>query len=733
MTTQNQYQEQNQKHRWLDTTKIPRDPPYTGMVRDFVMNLLGATCYYCGREWYYGNVLTIDPNNSNTTTTVYYFNNLYWAAFVPLFSSRFPQQLGLGVDMMIKGWLGGCCALLWLCITISISPTSWSWIVVAIFLDGFCTHLLHVRDRTWLSFNVFHLMLYWGAILTSYFHHIERLTTDTDTATISEDDISRVDWEYVTVLAYSYFVPYSIGTVIAIGCHLVFCPISSTQLLQKTLHQTGHEMATIIRTFRNNTTVTSSVEDDDDDKKEEEEATRRRIIEQTIEALQLGGSKLLQIRTSYRQQVAHAYLETRWKFSNDGYLLEQRAANQARAVMTMNAFCDDVTYRLQRVLKEEALSKETMIQKKNTADFQVPNDIKTLMHKTESFIHEYAETHMDNHVTHMTEQKKETKKASTEKTTRSMNKGLYSNISNNNTATKANDDGDVDDDDDDDDDDDIDEEEAVTLSAPLSLREEGECVIKKINKILRTYTKNHDDEQYFDIASNTTDNNTNNNDDATIFTTGGSMMSSQVKVPIVPLSLMNNVDRLYVTILYSLRNVILSLITNDTLFMNNDGQTGSRNGFCGMVLPSNYMVFEDWRRHDPIGTMNGIFTWSSHTLRSSIQQGMGLVILSIILVYMYGEETGTTPGAFAVNTYCSVLRQVFVGWACCRILVRCGCVDFVTLLIYAVFSCFVVSTIIIDSVTLCLPAKVEIMPYIICFFFDCCYFTQCFYYAEDFS
>lgn len=150
------------------------------------------------------------------------------------------------------------------------------------------------------------------------------------------------------------------------------------------------------------------------------------------------------------------------------------------------------------------------------------------------------------------------------------------------------------------------------------------------------------------------------------------MMSSQVKVPIVPLSLMNNVDRLYVTILYSLRNVILSLITNDTLFMNNDGQTGSRNGFCGMVLPSNYMVFEDWRRHDPIGTMNGIFTWSSHTLRSSIQQGMGLVILSIILVYMYGEEAGTTPGAFAVNTYCSVLRQVFVGWACCRILVRCG-------------------------------------------------------------
>ena len=25
-----------------------------------------------------------------------------------------------------------------------------------------------------------------------------------------------------------------------------------------------------------------------------------------------------------------------------------------------------------------------------------------------------------------------------------------------------------------------------------------------------------------------------------------------------------------------------------------------------------------------------------------------------------------------MNTYCSVLRQVFVGWAWCRVLVRCG-------------------------------------------------------------
>ena len=148
---------------------------------------------------------------------------------------------------------------------------------------------------------------------------------------------------------------------------------------------------------------------------------------------------------------------------------------------------------------------------------------------------------------------------------------------------------------------------------------------------------------------------------------GGGMASSRAEVPIVAKE-RAVVDRLFVTILYSLRNVILSLITNDTLFINTT-QKGS--GLCGRLLPSGYQMFEDWRRHDPIG-MQGILSWSSHTLRSSIQQGVGLVILTTIIVYMYGAEAGTTPGSFAINTYCSVLRQVFVGWACCRVLVRCG-------------------------------------------------------------
>ena len=94
---------------------VPRDPPYTGMLRDLMMNLLGASCYYFGRQYYYGNVLHItEAGTTETTTTsssdddflrppVYHFNNLWWVAFVPLFCSRFPQHRGLGLDMMLKG------------------------------------------------------------------------------------------------------------------------------------------------------------------------------------------------------------------------------------------------------------------------------------------------------------------------------------------------------------------------------------------------------------------------------------------------------------------------------------------------------------------------------------------------------------------------------------------------------------------------------------------------------
>lgn len=64
--------------------------------------------------------------------------------------------------------MGACLALGMLFLTMAIGPTNWSWIVVAIFIDGFATHLLHVRDRTWLAFNVFHLMIYWGSVVTSH-------------------------------------------------------------------------------------------------------------------------------------------------------------------------------------------------------------------------------------------------------------------------------------------------------------------------------------------------------------------------------------------------------------------------------------------------------------------------------------------------------------------------------------------------------------------------------------
>ena len=55
----------NSKQRWT----VPRDPPYTGMLRDLMMNLLGASCYYFGRQFYYGNVLHI--TEAGTTDTYY--------------------------------------------------------------------------------------------------------------------------------------------------------------------------------------------------------------------------------------------------------------------------------------------------------------------------------------------------------------------------------------------------------------------------------------------------------------------------------------------------------------------------------------------------------------------------------------------------------------------------------------------------------------------------------------
>mgnify|MGYP005693861629 CR=1 FL=1 len=616
---------------------MPRDPPYTGMLRDLMMNLLGASCYYFGRQYYYGNVLHITEagTTDETTTTsssdddllqppVYYFNNLWWVAFVPLFSSRFPQHRGLGLEMMLKGWIGASCALIWLCITMGISPTNWSWLLVAVFLDGFGTHLVHVRDRTWLAFNVFHLMLYWSAVITSYFHHIS-INTNADT-----ESGDRVDWDYVTLLAYSFFVPYSIGTIIAIGCHLLFCPISSTKILQTTLHQTGHDVATIVRTFRDNmiTPATSS-----------SSLSQRQRLEHTIQGLQEGGTKLLTKRNQYRQQVAHAYLETRWRFSNFGYILEQRAANQARVAMTVNAFCDDVTYRLQRVLNlvvlpqvEDESNNNDDVNNKKMDDFKFPEELETVIHDTETFIDDYSKTHLVNHISHMTGQKKPMGGRSVSKTDEGEKKD---------TAEVQNDD----------------EEEAVppSSSTAMSKREEGERIIHNINVLLQHYTTAND--QWLDIASH---------DTATTMLNGGGMASSRTEVPIVAKE-RAVVDRLFVTILYSLRNVILSLITNDTLFINTT-QTGS---LCGRLLPSRYQMFEDWRRHDPIGTLQGILR-ESHTLRSSIQQGVGLVILTTIIVYMYGAEAGTTPGSFAINTYCSVLRQVFVGWACCRVLVRCG-------------------------------------------------------------
>ena len=267
-------------------------------------------------------------------------------------------------------------------------------------------------------------------------------------------------------------------------------------------------------------------------------------------------------------------------------------------------------------------------------DFKFPEELETVIHDTETFIDDYSKTHLVNHISHMTGQKKPMGGRSVSKTDEGEKKD---------TAEVQNDD----------------EEEAVppSSSTAMSKREEGERIIHNINVLLQHYTTAND--RWLDIASH---------DTATTMLHGGGMASSRTEVPIVAKE-RAVVDRLFVTILYSLRNVILSLITNDTLFINTT-QTGS-GGLCGRLLPSGYQIFEDWRRHDPIGTLQGILR-ESHTLRSSIQQGVGLVILTTIIVYMYGAEAGTTPGSFAINTYCSVLRQVFVGWACCRVLVRCG-------------------------------------------------------------
>ena len=45
----------------------------------------------------------------------------------------------------------------------------------------------------------------------------------------------------------------------------------------------------------------------------------------------------------------HSYLETRWRFGTEGCVLEQLAANQARVIMTVDAFCCDVALRLRQV------------------------------------------------------------------------------------------------------------------------------------------------------------------------------------------------------------------------------------------------------------------------------------------------------------------------------------------------------------------------------------------------
>ena len=605
--------------KWL------KDSIWTEMARDFVMNACGTCVYYLGRPWYYTQI--VDGNN---------FNNLWWASFVPLFCSRFPPQRGLGVDMMLKGWIGACLAIIMLFVTMAIGATNWGWIVLAIFLDGFATQLLHVRDRTWLAFNVFHLMVYWGSAVTSYYYHRSRLTS-------GEGD--NVDWAYLTVLAYSYFVPISIGSAISIGCHLVFCPASATGALETTLEATGYELASIVRDFRSNLLRINNFqkkncmraiskdealapndnrESDSMVNKDSDSTTLQTLIQATIDALQVQGNRISVKRSTYTKLVAHAYLETRWKFSNRGHQLEQLTSNQSRAIMAVNAFCGDVSFRLEKLLKQQQTKSEATETCKATSVASsfppIPSVVEDLLRDVEECVNNYSRTHMTTSTT-------KTNITSDEESQMSLGeKDNIDMLSNMHSQSKE------------------------------EKQKYGELV-DELNLALQ---------QYIDQC-----NLGEENIGSDSFLQRD--ISDQQKIP-------SDMDRLVVTVLYSLRNVVLSLSGNDTLFLraatnNHVGEekrgTRAKKSLCGHLFPD-WAIFQDWKRHDPIGTLSGIFSWHGYTFRASIQQGSGMVLVTLLLVYLYGENAGGTSGSFAVNTYCSVLRQVFVGWATCRVLVRCG-------------------------------------------------------------
>jgi len=485
--------------------KIIRNPPLSGISRDIAMNVIGACVFYLARDWYYKTI----PNNPG--------NNLWWSAFVPLFCSRFPQKLGLGIDMMVKGWIGAMLALTSLMFTILISYNL-VFCIVAIFIDGFCVHILHVRDRTWLAFNVFHLMIYWGSLITSHYHM---------------NEIGYRDWIWLRDLAYGYFIPVSIGSVISILCHIIFCPIRETDEIKRHMNQAAKQMITMFEQLRKQMEEVSKNTTDNE-------------LRSIGEYLRKEGTKLSEIREGYGNLVFEAYLETRWKFGAYGMNLEKKAANQSRVIMTVYVFCCDMDLRLNQLADSHS----------DHESFCLPDHINMLLKSTKDLIIEYANS----------ESARDT---------------LADNI-------------------------------------------ESE-LYKNFKESLHSY-----------IAS-----------------CGENAIFSPT-------------NRLMMTLLHSLQNIVAALSQQDLLFLGAE---------CAELRESSIKsrtFFIDWKRSTQYLYHHVVFSWNSNSFRSSIQQGSGMVLLTVILIYMYGADAEYTPGSFAVNTYCSVLRQVFVGWASVRVLVRCS-------------------------------------------------------------